>query len=311
MRPACLCALFLAIFVTPFWAQSSQPSLVEPDWCRSLPRPDYKTLEKIPVDDPWFEAYRVAPGVIVIYEPHQWEETLVYLIEGTRRAVLLDTGMGIGNLKAVVTKLTPLPILVVNSHTHPDHTGNNWQFATVYNLDTEYSRENALGGTEIRAEIEPGKICGTLPGDFNPSTYATRPWKTTKWLHDGDKIDLGGRQIVVLATPGHAPDSLCLFDETNGLLFTGDLYYPGEIYVFGKGADPAEYQQSVDRLAKLAPKVKAVFGAHNSPVSPPSVLIELAKEFDEVQAGKISGTDAGGGVMRYNGVELTFLVKAK
>ncbi|HEY3929036.1 MAG TPA: MBL fold metallo-hydrolase [Candidatus Koribacter sp.] len=311
MRFVWLCAIFATFFAAVCLGQSSQPSLVEPDWCRDLPRPDYKSLERIPIDDPWFEAYRVAPGVIAIYEPHQWEETLVYLIQGKKSAILVDTGMGIGDLKSLVSKLTPLPIIVVNSHTHPDHTGNNWQFSTVYNLDTAYSREDARGGTEIRAEIAPDKICGTLPKNFDARAYATRRWKTTKWLHDGDRIDLGGRTIEVMATPGHAPDSLCLFDEANGLLFTGDLYYPGAIYVFGKGADSAEYQQSADRLAKLAPKVKKVFGAHNTPVSPPNVLSELAREFDAVRAGKIAGTDAGGGITQYKGEKLTFLVRNK
>ena len=112
-------------------AQATGPALVAPDWCRALPRPEYKTLERIPVADSWFEVYRVAPGVLAIYEPHQWQETLDYLIEGKTSAVLLDTGMGIGNLKRLISRLTSLPIIVVNSHTHMDHTGNNWQFPTI------------------------------------------------------------------------------------------------------------------------------------------------------------------------------------
>jgi glyoxylase-like metal-dependent hydrolase (beta-lactamase superfamily II) len=290
-------------------SQSAAPALVEPDWCRSLPRPQYKTLERVPVEDSWFEVYRVAPGVLAIYEPHQWEETIMYLVEGKSRALLFDTGMGIGDLKHLVSKLTALPVIVVNSHTHPDHTGDNWQFSTIYSLDTDYTREHARGSTEIRAEIEPGKLCGTLPKNFDSAHYATRPWKPAKWLHDGDTIDLGGRTIRVLATPGHAPDSLCLFDEVNGLLFTGDTYYPGTVYVFGPGADPAAYQQAVDHLAKLAPKVQKVLGAHNEPIAPPSILAELAREFDSVQSGKITGTPAGDDITQYKGEQMTFLVR--
>lgn len=309
-------SLFIVAFVlfsALVEAQNSEkpagPTLVEPDWCRSLPRAQYKTLERVSVNDPWFEVYRVAPGVVAIYEPHQWEETIMYLIEGKSRALLFDTGMGIGNLQRVVSLLTPLPVVVVNSHTHPDHTGGNWQFSTIYSLDSDYTRDHARGSTEIRAEIEPEKLCGALPKDFDPTKYATRPWKPAKWVHDGDTIDLGGRAIRILATPGHAPDSLCLFDEANGLLFTGDTYYPGTIYVFAVGADAGAYQQTVDRLAKLVPKVQKVFGGHNEPLSSPSVLTELALEFDAVRAGKIAGTPAGDGITQYKGKQMTFLVR--
>lgn len=308
-------ALALLLFPGVFAAalaqtpSSSGSPLVEPDWCRQLPRPEYSRLERIPVHDNWFEVYRVAPHVLAIYEPHQWEETVMYLVEGRRRALLLDTGMGIGNLRALVSELTPLPIVVVNSHTHVDHTGSNWQFDTIDNLDTAYTFSNAKGSTAIREEIQPGKICGALPKDFNPATYATHPWKTTgRKLHDGDTIDLGGRSLQVLTTPGHAPDSLCLFDAKHGLLFTGDTYYPGPIYVFGPGSDPVAYQHSVDRLAVLAPRVRLVLGGHNFPGSPPSVLSELSREFADVIAGKIVPSGTEDGVTKYRGPKITFFV---
>lgn len=68
----------------------------------------------------------------------------------------------------------------------------------------------------------PGEICGKLPKGFDPKTYETRPWKITSYLHDGDHIDLGGRSVEIIATPGHTPDAIALLDRDNGLLFTGD-----------------------------------------------------------------------------------------
>src|SRR5215475_7425184 len=73
-----------------------------PDWCRPLPRPEYKTIERVAVSDPWFEVYKPAPGVYAIYEPHQSEEDISYLIVGAKQALLFDTGMGIANIRAVV-----------------------------------------------------------------------------------------------------------------------------------------------------------------------------------------------------------------
>lgn len=309
--PATLFCLVLAL-VSAAGAQSPSggSSLVTPDWCRKLPRPEYSRLERIPVPDNWFEVYRVAPQVLAIYEPHQWEETIMYLVEGRQRASLIDTGMGIGDLHALVSRLTQLPVIVVNSHTHTDHTGDNWQFSTIDNLDTTFTRTNAKGSAEVRTEIEPGKLCGALPKAFDPTAYVTRPWQTARWLHDGDTIDLGGITLTILSTPGHTPDSLCLFDAKNGLLFTGDTYYPGPIYVFGPGSDPAAYQKSVDRLAALAPGVRLVLGAHNVPGTPPAILTELAREFAAVRAGSIPGVKTEDGLMKYEGPQITFFMDA-
>src|SRR5437868_2228009 len=92
-----------------------------PEWCRALPRLQYKGLQRVHVSDPWFEVYKVAPAVFAIYEPHQFEEVISYLIVGNERALQFDTGMGISDIKKITAELTPLPVVVLNSHTHDDH----------------------------------------------------------------------------------------------------------------------------------------------------------------------------------------------
>src|SRR5712671_3206793 len=72
---------------------------LRPEWCRQLPRAAYKTLERIDVASDWFEVYRIRPGVFAIYEPHQYEEVICYLVLGQRRALLIDSGMGIGKVR--------------------------------------------------------------------------------------------------------------------------------------------------------------------------------------------------------------------
>jgi glyoxylase-like metal-dependent hydrolase (beta-lactamase superfamily II) len=188
----------------------------------------YKTLQRFPLEDKWFEVYGVAPGVFAIYEPHQSEEIISYLITGEKQALLFDTGMGIGDLKKVTSGLTRLPIVVLNSHTHNDHVGGNWQFDTIYGMDVDFTRANARGSRDAaQSEVAPGEICGDLPKGFDRKAYVTKPWKIKAYKQDGDRIDLGGRSLEVIAAPGHAPDSVCLFDREHGLLFTGDTYYPG------------------------------------------------------------------------------------
>jgi glyoxylase-like metal-dependent hydrolase (beta-lactamase superfamily II) len=160
-----------AVCATMSWAQVNLP-----EWCRALPRPEYKSLERIASSDPWFEVYRVAPRTFAIYEPHQSEETISYLIVGDTRALLFDTGLGIGDLRRVTSALTQLPIVVVNSHTHNDHVGDNWQFDTVYGMNTAFTRANARGSRDdAQAEIALDRAGGLL---FTGDTY----YPATIWL---------------------------------------------------------------------------------------------------------------------------------
>jgi glyoxylase-like metal-dependent hydrolase (beta-lactamase superfamily II) len=283
-----------------------------PEWCRPLPRPEYKNLERIPVSDAWFEVYQPAHDVFAIYEPHQAEEVISYLIVGKQRALLFDTGMGISDIKKLTAELTKLPIIVLNSHTHDDHVGGNWQFKTIYGIDTEFTRKNARGSREdAQEEITPNQICGALPKGFHPKTYATRPWEITAYTHDGGRFDLGGRTLEVIATPGHTPDAISLIDRADGLLFTGDTYYPAPIWLFRPETDLDAYAASIRRLAALAPQIRLVLGAHNIPVASPEVLPRLVAAFDAVRAGKVPAVPGSPGKVLYKVGDISFLMRAR
>ena len=261
----------------------------QPHWCRELPRPEYKQLKRVSVLDPWFEVYEIRPGVFAIYEPHQSEEIISYLILGTKRAVLFDTGMGISNIRKLVEGLTRLPVSVLNSHTHNDHVGDNWRFDDIYGMDTEFTRTSAKGSTaDAQAEIAPGEICGKLPAEFDPKSYATRPFHISNWLHDGDKLNLGDRTLQIIATPGHTPDSIALYDAKHGLLFTGDTFYPGPIFLYRPETDLDAYVTSVKKLAAL-PRVQLLLPAHNVPVADPSYLPKVLTAMEKVRSGKVQG----------------------
>lgn len=289
----------------------TQTAAEKPEWCRPLPRPEYRTLKRIPVTDPWFEVYEVVPGVLAIYEPHQAEETISYVILGEKKALLFDTGMGISDIRKVASELTHLPIVVLNSHTHNDHVGGNWQFETVYGMDTDFTRTNAKGSRQdAQDELGPEMICGSLPKGFDSKAYATRPWKISRFLHDHDKIDLGGRTLEVLSTPGHTPDAISLLDRAHGLLFTGDTYYPAPIWLYRPETNLDEYVASVKSLALLAPQIKLVLGQHNVPFAEPSVLPRLVVAIEAVRAGKVPAEpqDGGRAIYRFDG--FAFLLRA-
>lgn len=281
----------------------------KPEWCRKLPRPEYSTLERVKVSDPWFEVYRIRPGVFAMYEPHQSEEVISYLILGKQKALLFDTGMGISNIRKIVEELTPLPVSVLNSHTHNDHVGDNWRFSDIYGMDTDFTRANARGSREdARAEIADGEICGQLPPGFNAREYSTRPFHISHWLHDGDSIELGARTLRVIATPGHTPDSIALLDEKNGLLFTGDTFYPGPIYLYRPETDLDAYVASVKKLAALAPTLQLLLPAHNVPVADPAYLAKVVEAIQQVRTGKIQLT-AQNGKHEYVFEGFSFLMK--
>jgi glyoxylase-like metal-dependent hydrolase (beta-lactamase superfamily II) len=265
-------------------AQTQPGEPLRPEWCRQLPRPEYAKLDRVNVSDDWFEVYRIRPGVFAIYEPHQFEEVISYLILGSKRALLFDTGLGIGRISDITARLTKLPVTVLNSHTHFDHTGGNAEFSDILDEDTPFTRANA------RDALAPERICGHLPPGVKPDSYSIRPFHVSHRVKDGERIQLGGRELEVLFTPGHTPDSLCLLDRKNGLLFTGDTFYPGPIYLFTEETDFNAYGKSVARLAKLAPKLELLLPAHNVPVAPPDFLERLEKAVGEVRAGTVKPT---------------------
>ncbi|HZQ70992.1 MAG TPA: MBL fold metallo-hydrolase [Terriglobales bacterium] len=293
--------IFLATaFSAAFPQQTGRPEAnaepLPPHWCRNLPRPGYNKLERVEVASQWFEVYRIRPGVFSIYEPHQYEEVISYLILGSKRALLLDTGLGIGDMRAVVRKLTLLPVSVLNSHTHYDHIGDNWQFDEILGLDNDYSRRNAAGAKhdELRDAVINERFCGNLPEGFKPENYSIPEFKVTRHVKDGEVIDLGERQLQVLATPGHTPDSLCLLDKGNRLLFSGDTFYAGPIFLYVPETNVADYAKSVARLAAMASQVDLVLPSHNFPAESPMELSRLSLALKEVQSGKAKFTRKDG-----------------
>ena len=147
----------------------------------------------------------------------------MYLVVGSRKAALIDTGAGIGDLRGLVESLTELPVMVLTTHLHTDHAGGNPLFEEIYvseadaflmpeSMSLDY-RMNFLRGSlwnnpEKLAEIDRG-INRITEFDFQP-------------LNDGDVFDLGGVTLRTIAFPGHTPGSVMFYDEGSGILFSGD-----------------------------------------------------------------------------------------
>ncbi len=253
-------------------------------FCADLPRPEYGALEKRPESTEWFEVYTVAPGVTAIYEPFQWQEVISYLIEGEDRAILFDTGNGIEDIGAVVSRLTDKPITLINSHSHYDHVGGNHQFDRILSVSTGFSveMEKGLPNEAVREELSPPALCKSPPSGAKAETHVIKPYAITGTLKDGDVIDLGGRKLEILQVPGHTDDAVALLERETGYLWIGDTYYNGPIWLFAPQTDLKAYRASIARLVALAPSLTKLFPAHNTPVEDPSVLARVQEAFEKV-----------------------------
>jgi glyoxylase-like metal-dependent hydrolase (beta-lactamase superfamily II) len=234
--------------------------------CDSVPRPENAGLPLSPYSDDWFQVYQTAAGVYSIVEPYQLQETISHLIVGEDHALLFDTGIGLASIKAVVGRITDLPVTVLNSHTHYDHVGGNWEFKTVLAIDSDYTRANMAGfdNRRIGGDFVPEAFCKGPPEGSDPASFHTRPWRAARYVADGEILDLGGRELEVLQVPGHAPDAVALLDTGNRLLFTGDTWYDASLWLFVRETNLAEYEVSISRLAALESEVDYLLGAHNS-----------------------------------------------
>jgi glyoxylase-like metal-dependent hydrolase (beta-lactamase superfamily II) len=259
----------------------------------------------------WFAVFRVAPDVYAIHEPHQAQEVISYVIVGERQALLFDTGMGLAPIRPVVESLTRLPVLVLNSHTHYDHVGGNAEFHAILGVDDAYARANAegWGHDQIASEVDPANVClDRLPG-FDPAAYHVRPFRATQPIDDGQAVDLGGRLLRVLRVPGHSPDSLALHEPARRLLWSGDTFYEGPIWLYFPGTDLTAYGQSVARLAALAPSLDTVFPAHLTPVASPRRLEEAREAFADVRAGRTRPEPRPGGLVEHPFEGFSFLMR--
>lgn len=261
------------------------------DWCDQPMRPEFSSFKEVVTRHPWFKVYKVGDGVFAIAEPYNFQEVISYLIVGSERNILFDTGMGMDRISAVVKELSPLPVIVINSHTHYDHIGGNNEFDTIYAVDNAYTRNFSSSGwthDQVKQEVTPQAFCyDKLPG-LDTATYAVLPYhdKIVKFIHDGDTIALGNRTIEIMQVPGHTPDCLALLDRSAGYLWTGDMYYEATIWLFFDGTDLDAFGSSLSRLAALAPQLKTVFPAHNKPIAVPSHLLDATQAFYKIRSGE-------------------------
>lgn len=242
----------------------------------------------------WFTIDSIDSDTYIISEYRHWEETHCYLLNGSKRSLLIDTGLGICNIYDEVIKLTDKPVTAVATHIHWDHIGGHKYFPDFYAHNDELNWLNGEFPLSMETIREMVTDRCDLPSGYDVNDYEFFQGTPSKVIKDGDSIDIGGRSVKVLHTPGHSPGHMCFFEEERGYLFTGDLVYKDTLFAYYPSTDPQAYLKSLEKLVKL-PSEK-VFPAHHSLDIEPEIIIRMRNELKKLDdAGKLhhgSGTYA-------------------
>jgi len=284
-------------------SEARTSELIQPsEWWSVHPRPVYATLEKVGTYQAWFDVYRLAEDTYAIYEPNQFEEAICYLVLGTERGVLIDAGTGIGNVRQVVQELTDLPVSVVLTHEHYDHIGGAYRFNEIAHVDDSTALARLAQGRDnasLQQYVTDEYLWKPLPAGFNPNTWTIPPIEPTQLLTDGDTIDLGGRLLEVITTPGHSPGSICLLDRANRLLWTGDHFYPGPLYAHASDVNMQDYISSNERLVDSVSLYDYVLSGHNDPWVTSDVIPRVSDAFTAIFEGTAQFSEDDG-LRRYH-----------
>lgn len=234
----------------------------------------------------WFTIDKIDDKTYIFSEYHHWEETHCYLLIGNEHSLLIDTGLGICNIAEEVSKLTDNPIIAVPTHIHWDHIGGLIHFSDFYSQTEELDWLSGKFPLPIDAVRKMVIDRCDLPNGFKIEDYEIFQGMPSKVLTDGDIIDIGGRKIQALHTPGHSPGHLCFWEDNSGYLFTGDLVYKDTLYANYPSTDPEAYLISLERVASLP--VKRLFPAHHSLDIQPEILSRMCEAFRHLKSeGKL------------------------
>lgn len=192
----------------------------------------------------------------------------IYLFLGEEKALLTDTGFGcFPDLKEKVQAITDLPLIVMNSHGHPDHCGGNPFFGTILAHPDGFDGIRHFQGGE--AELQP--------------------------IEDGAVIDLGGRTFEVMLTPGHMDGHISLLNRAERTLLPGDIIQSEHIVMYlGYGVDYAKYRDSLVKMQALSDAYDTILPSHGEIPMPMSQFDKVIACVDAYTAGQLTGVDAVG-----------------
>ena len=216
---------------------------------------------------PFFE---FAPG---IFEIDEFDGASIFVIEGTERALLIDVGTGIGDLKWVVeNRITDKPYEVVVTHNHGDHIGGAGWFHEIWIHPDDMDLTNNSTGpalefrkkyAEYVQQTEKKNYAYNIDKDILewPSSPKLLP------LQDGQVFELGGRKVTAIHCPGHTAGEMVFIDDKTRTLLAGDSCNCN--FILSNTAVPFGMQQvqvalqGLERIESMRDQYDKIYNSHH------------------------------------------------
>ena len=210
-----------------------------------------------------------------------------YLIVGSEKALVFDTGFGFTDFKPVIRELTDLDYYVVDSHSDVDHASGNYLFDEVYIGIHDYKNLSYIEDPEYRKVQVDYRISKhpalvdemDLDAYYQMSAYHTN----YRFLEGGEVFDLGDLKLEVIPIPGHTGGSVCLFERSKGWLFTGDSVMKYNVYYAQEQCEPLKvYYHSLKKLQTMENEVSTIFPGHGEYGIPAHFISDLMTNVEEI-----------------------------
>ncbi|MCA0028871.1 MULTISPECIES: MBL fold metallo-hydrolase [unclassified Mesorhizobium] len=204
----------------------------------------------------WFSRSIVDEKTTMLTEPfvHDYVRANIWHLTGRDADLLVDTGMGICPLAPEIETRAGKPLIAVATHIHLDHVGSLHEFALRAGPRVSAAQfENMDEATTYAYMFHDldGAVSQLPAPGWKAADYKIPPAPLTRTLDEGDVVDLGDRRFRVLHLPGHSPDSIALFDEADGLFFSGDAIYDDRLIDDLPDSDKSAYCLTMRRLLDL------------------------------------------------------------
>lgn len=183
-----------------------------------------------------------------------------FLLEGDKRAALIDSGANCPNAAELAKTLTDKPLLLINTHGDGDHTSGTGAFTEIHMHRADY--ENCEIGK---------RYPGTALADIS----------------DGDVIELGNRPLRMIHIPGHTSGSVAILDVNKRALYAGDSVQKGHIFMFGNKREPDSFEKSLDKLIALKEGYDCIYASHDEPVLPGDYADKVRLAWIKVRNGEL------------------------
>ena len=239
---------------------------------------------------PYYKAELIAENSRMIsnaFTDHSY--ALCYLVEGRDYALLIDSILGFGNLKAFCQTLTEKPVILVNTHAHSDHFGGNFFFDMCYMHHRDIGFfQDSIGKVKKQqlAELAKSMASDQYRDQIEPDEHFT-DWNPMKVcpLYDGDVFDLGDRRIEVVEVGGHTAGSVVLIDPLTRIAYSGDACNGNTLLEFDNSLPIVSYMKALLRLKAHQDRFDRMYGGHEI------FNATIVDEAIETVARVVAGTD--------------------